>query len=725
MNEVEIRVGVDDDTRAGLASVTHRVRGTLRDIEKSAKGEGGKAGDKWARSFASFIAAGLKPGAVAIATGFSAQIVGAVAAGLASGAVKVAQGAGAMLALLPAVALAGGLALGTLKLALVGVGDALKAGLAGDTEKFNEAIKGMAPSAQQAMREVVGLKGQIDSLKQTVQGNFFQPLIGQIKPLGEIYLRQAHLVMGDLARSMGQAANQVSNFLRVPSTFRAIYGASQDAKTGVTNLIRGLGGLLQAFLPLVTVGASFLPGLTEGFGGATARLASFMREAERTGQLREFIQRGIDAIKSLIDTGAQLVRIFRNLGEIGRFALESIGAPAGTLLDKIEALTEKAVAFLQTGAGESALGNIMGLLGGLATAMLGTLQKLGEILAPIMPQLIGLVTAFAELKFAILDALAPAVAFIGAVLLPALTSLMSWLADNKPVLQAILVSLFTLWAIHAGIAAAATIAATWPFILLGAVIAAFALLVITHWGTISRVTKAVTSAIVGFFRGAIDWLRRNWPLVLAILTGPIGLAVLAITRNWGTIKSGFTAVKDWIAARVNNIVSFITGIPGRISHAAGFVGTLIKRGINSARDWVKEQVNRIINFITSIPGRLGNIGGRIRDKILGGIGDIGGAVASKLNPANWFAHGGVTGAQGGGPRGGLTMVGEHGRELVRLPAGSRVHGNAMTEGMLAGAGAGGGTTFNVYVAGSIRSDRDLVRLIRDEFTRGGFGGAFG
>ena len=51
-------------------------------------------------------------------------------------------------------------------------------------------------------------------------------------------------------------------------------------------------------------------------------------------------------------------------------------------------------------------------------------------------------------------------------------------------------------------------------------------------------------------------------------------------------------------------------------------------------------------------------------------------------------HGGITGAASGGMRSNLTMVGEHGRELVSLPTGSMVHSNPDTERMMS---QGGGT----------------------------------
>jgi hypothetical protein len=52
-------------------------------------------------------------------------------------------------------------------------------------------------------------------------------------------------------------------------------------------------------------------------------------------------------------------------------------------------------------------------------------------------------------------------------------------------------------------------------------------------------------------------------------------------------------------------------------------------------------------------------------------------------------------------------------QLALLQAGERV----------SPAGAPAGVVVNLYVQGSIRSDRDLVKLIRDEFSRGGFRGA--
>lgn len=71
--------------------------------------------------------------------------------------------------------------------------------------------------------------------------------------------------------------------------------------------------------------------------------------------------------------------------------------------------------------------------------------------------------------------------------------------------------------------------------------------------------------------------------------------------------------------------------------------------------------------------------------------------------------GGIIGAASGGPRGRLTMVGEHGPELVTLPTGSMVHSNPDTERML---GGGGGSDRPILIELKI-GDRSLGAILVD------------
>lgn len=125
--------------------------------------------------------------------------------------------------------------------------------------------------------------------------------------------------------------------------------------------------------------------------------------------------------------------------------------------------------------------------------------------------------------------------------------------------------------------------------------------IVTHWDTIKNAVMA-----------AFNWVKDNWPLLLAIITGPIGLAVLAIKTHWDTIKDGFTAVKDWIGTKIGDIVGFFSGLPTRLANAA--------RGLfDWYIDMFKAAFNSMVALWNSIefhlpeidlPGPLGKIGGQ-------------------------------------------------------------------------------------------------------------------
>lgn len=190
--------------------------------------------------------------------------------------------------------------------------------------------------------------------------------------------------------------------------------------------------------------------------------------------------------------------------------------------------------------------------------------------------------------------------FVGESVLPKLEALKQWATENPGAFQAIaaviggvLALAFLAWAINAGMAAVATIAATLPLILIGLAVAGLAALVVIHFDTIKR-----------WVTGVFNWIKDNWPLLLAILTGPFGLAVLAIVKNWETIKDGATAVKDWIGDRVSDIADFFTSLPGKVADAFSGLGDSIVDGIKSLWN------NTVGGFGFSVPDWVPGVGGR-------------------------------------------------------------------------------------------------------------------
>lgn len=197
----------------------------------------------------------------------------------------------------------------------------------------------------------------------------------------------------------------------------------------------------------------------------------------------------------------------------------------------------------------------------------------------------------------------------------------------------------------------------------------------------ARGATAAFGWVVEKVKQVIAFIRRNWPMLLAIITGPIGLAVGWVVRNWSRITAG-----------ASSVVSGVRRTFSGIYHA-------IVDPIADAVDWGRQKLQDLLNFA-----------GTIRDRI--------GSAVSNLIPG--FAHGGVVGAAAtGGPRGNLVEVGEHGRELVRLPYGSQVIPNGKTEAMLSGGGGGGRTVLEIRSSGSRLDDLILEVLRKAIRVRGG------
>lgn len=824
-----VKVGIDASAiKAGAERVKKAIRGLGADVEKDGDDAGQKHAKKFLDGFKKMMGAGAKATAMTVATGFSATFLAQLGGALISGVGKLAHGLGAALALLPAAALAGGLALGALKIGLLGVGDALKAGMSGDAEAFAEALKGLAPEAQKVVREIAGLKPAFDQLKGAVQSNLFGPLVGDIAPLANQYLPTIQRNLAYIAAEFGSAANAAVGFLRMPGTFAQIADATNNASSAAGNMIRGLDGLLAAFVPLVVVGASFLPGLTSGFDGATNRLAAFMVEAQRTGQLADFIQGGLDKLASLWDTTMRVVAIFGQLRDIGATMFGGVSLGAGGLLASVERLVAKLAEFVASAEGTKTIGLIFGTLGAIVGSVFGTLERLagviGRVFGPYIPQIMEFVEAFMNLKSAVVDSgfdvLEPVLKVLAAVLLgavlPAVTSLVNWLAKTRPALLAVATVITTLlipamvvwiqkqaaavvaqgkqiaanarqvaswtasaasavasaaktagaWvgagakvvASHASMgvsaiangarvagawvmmAAKATVSATvgfaravattvagwivmaaqsiisaaimaaswliamWPAILIIAlVIGAIALLII-HWDTIRTFVIAVWDAIWAAMKAVWDWISTNWPLILAILTGPIGIAVLMIVKHWDTIKEKVgmvlgwikdrvTDAKNWLVDRFNDVVSFVTGLPGKISSAASGLFDGFKDAFRAALNWIIGKWNDLSFKLPSVEAFGQKIGGQ--------------TLSTPNLPK--FARGGIVRAS---PGGSIINVGEGGRDEAIVP---------LPRGMRSMVGGGGGATINV--AGSILSERDLVRIVENAMASGRLRGA--
>jgi hypothetical protein len=142
--------------------------------------------------------------------------------------------------------------------------------------------------------------------------------------------------------------------------------------------------------------------------------------------------------------------------------------------------------------------------------------------------------------------------------------------------------------------------ALWPILLIVAAIAllvAAAYLIWKNWKTIwADIQKAV--------QVVWDWIKNNWPLLLGILVGPIGLAAALIYKHWDQIKAAAKVVVDYIVKIWNDLVSFFTGIPARLYAILNGLWTFVSDEAATVSGWAKGVWNDLVNWVTGLPSAL-------------------------------------------------------------------------------------------------------------------------
>ncbi|MED3887998.1 transglycosylase SLT domain-containing protein [Priestia aryabhattai] len=114
--------------------------------------------------------------------------------------------------------------------------------------------------------------------------------------------------------------------------------------------------------------------------------------------------------------------------------------------------------------------------------------------------------------------------------------------------------------------------------------------VVEHWGKIKSATISAFNSVISFF--------KQWgPLMLAVLAGPIGLAVYAVVKNWSQIKSSTVNI-------FNSVVSFFKQWgPLMLAVLSGPVGLAvyaIVKNWTSIKSKTIEIFNSVYNFLKAI-----------------------------------------------------------------------------------------------------------------------------
>jgi hypothetical protein len=207
---------------------------------------------------------------------------------------------------------------------------------------------------------------------------------------------------------------------------------------------------------------------------------------------------------------------------------------------------------------------VEGQVGGTASASASSFAKMKFAIA-------GVSDTFGEMLLPVIDKLAPKLAAFTA-----------WASENSTLL-AVLVGVFgglavailavnvamkvwtaTTAAFTAVQAAFNAVMALNPiFLIVAAIAAIIAILVILQkefgiFDGVIRVVGAAFGAVWQAIKTVFDWVKNNWPLLLAVLTGPFGIAIAAIFTFKNQIMEAFSLIYKGIRGTMGFVADLIT-----------------------------------------------------------------------------------------------------------------------------------------------------------------------
>jgi len=185
-----------------------------------------------------------------------------------------------------------------------------------------------------------------------------------------------------------------------------------------------------------------------------------------------------------------------------------------------------------------------------------------------------------------------------------------------PAIQGIgvaVMALGTIWSTIGPVIASMELASMWPILaVVAAVVALIAIgyVLYRNWSTIWGAVKAVITAVW-------DWIKKNWPLLLGVLLGPIALAVVLILKYWDQIKAGAGALLNWLRSAWNAIVSFFRSVAGSIGNALSGAWNSVLGAANSVISTVKGVWNGLVSWVAGLGSRIAGAAAGMWDGIAG------------------------------------------------------------------------------------------------------------
>lgn len=257
------------------------------------------------------------------------------------------------LAGLAPLAVAGLAALGavgaTVAVGFAHINDALgPTGTPAQIKKVNEAMAALSPNARAAVQAIRGFSDAWSAVRLDVQDKLFAGLNTQIKEMGGAYLPILRSGLGGVATELSGVVKGVVAFARSSQTMQDVNTIFDNTRVAVHNSALATNNLLGAFRDIAVVGSEFLPGMATGWTNVTQRFQTFISEARQSGQLKVWIQDGIDTLRTLGSVAG-------NVGSVLGSVFSAAKASGADFLSTLDKVTGKLADLLASSTGQSAL----------------------------------------------------------------------------------------------------------------------------------------------------------------------------------------------------------------------------------------------------------------------------------------------------------------------------------------------------------------------------------
>jgi hypothetical protein len=456
--------------------------------------------------------------------------------------------------------------------------------------KLNEAMNKLPAPAQAFVRQLISLKPKLDELRTTAAEGFFpgagEGLTAAVKnfePVKKV-VSLTSTALGDLARKAGELVGSAAfgkDIETVGGRNAKIIGTLGDAALHVVSAVRHL--IVEAG-PLT----SWLAGTADGWAKNADESAKAGRES---GKLADFFERTRDVLERI---GSITGHVAHGLFGVGKASKDS----GDDMLVSIDKAAGRFDEWANSTRGQSSLTEFF--------------ERSKELIANLVPVLEGVGKATATIGF---GPMSTALKLAG----PHAEALTYAFVGYKVAATAVEVAL------------KAYTAAQW---LANAAMSANPIVLIVAGLVLLAAGFVLAYEKVDWFHKGVDdtfsWIKDHWPLLLAILTGPIGLAVYAIVKYGDEIVGFFKALPG-------RIVDALKAAPEALKGAGSWTVDQIIAGfktvtslLGTAGGWLK---NRIVELVHATAEDLTGLGGWALAKVVGGIktaSDALGAVGSWL-----------------------------------------------------------------------------------------------